>query len=110
MRLTDCPMRSFWYQRFMRGYHERVGDLIKQDLGISLAVMVALMAKLTLLHEGKQNDVRTIEIVLYCKILHLGDLRGNEGFLVNLGECWKLWEAALRNIKHPRAVIPLHGN
>ena len=109
LRVTTCPSNSFWFQRFMRGFHERVGDLIKQNLGISSAIMSVLMEKIGIMHEVNMDNVRTVELGLYCMLCYLGALRGNEGFLVSLGECWRLREAARSNTELPHIVIPLQG-
>lgn len=109
LRVTTCPSNSFWFQRFMRGFHERVGDLVKQNLGISSSIMTVLMEKITDMHEADTSNVRTVELGFYCMLCYLGALRGDEAFRVNLGECWRLREATLSSKEYPHVVVPLQG-
>ena len=72
--VSDCPTNSFWFHHFMQGFHEQVGDLIKQDLGITSLLMVKIMRRITLTHEADPANVDTVEFGLYCMISHLGAL------------------------------------
>ena len=42
---STCPTNGEWFERFMLGYHKRVGDVNRPDLAISSEVMVALMVR-----------------------------------------------------------------
>ena len=91
MRGTTCPSNYFWFQRFMRGYQERVGDLVKQNLGISSSIMVALMEKIADMHEQKLDQVKTVKLALYCMICYLGALRvASESVWGSAGDCVRL--------------------
>jgi hypothetical protein len=37
--ISDVPTHSFWFTRFMAGFHRRIGDLKKQDTTISINVV-----------------------------------------------------------------------
>jgi hypothetical protein len=41
--VTNNPVKSQWYERFMLGMHKRMGDKVKQDEAISIEQMLALM-------------------------------------------------------------------
>ena len=56
LRVTTCPSNSLWFQCFMQGFHERVGDLVKQNLGIS-SIMNMLMEKIAHMHESDYDNV-----------------------------------------------------
>ena len=43
---STCPTNGEWFERFMLGYHKRVGDVSRPDLAISIEVMVALLMDL----------------------------------------------------------------
>jgi hypothetical protein len=45
IKSTWCPTNGEWFERFMLGYHKRVGDVSRPDLAISIEVMVALMVR-----------------------------------------------------------------
>jgi hypothetical protein len=38
--ISDVPTHSFWFTRFMTGFHRRIGDLKKQDKAISIDVVL----------------------------------------------------------------------
>jgi len=42
---STCPTNGEWFERFMLGYHKRVGDVSRPDLAISIKVMVTLMVR-----------------------------------------------------------------
>ena len=109
LRVTTCPSNSFWFQRFMRGFHERVGDLVKQNLGISSSIMTVLMEKITDIHEANTSNVCTVELAFYCMLCYLGALCSDKAFQVNLGECWRLCEATLSSKEYPHVVVPPQG-
>ena len=46
--VTECPTHSFWFERFMKGVHSRMGDDHRPDAAISVNVMHALMNKVDL--------------------------------------------------------------
>ena len=109
LRVTTCPSNYFWFQYFMQGFHKRVGDLVKQNLCISAPIMTVLVAKIANMHKSDSDNVQTVKFGFYCMLCYLGALHGNEAFLVNLGECWQLCEAAMENTEHPHILVPLQG-
>jgi hypothetical protein len=42
---STCLTNGKWFERFMLGYHKRVGDVSRPDLAILIKVMVALMVR-----------------------------------------------------------------
>jgi hypothetical protein len=42
---STCPTNGEWFERFMLGYHKRVGDVSRPDLAITIKVMVTLMVR-----------------------------------------------------------------
>ena len=106
---SDCPTDSFWYSRFTRGLHERVGDLIIQDLAISKDVMLEIMLIIERRLVENPNDTRNIELGYFCLVSWLAALRGNEVMYSNLGETNKLLELAKGNRAAPHAPLVLQG-
>jgi hypothetical protein len=37
--VTDCPTYGVWFEHFVRGCHKRMGDIVKPDRALSLAVL-----------------------------------------------------------------------
>ena len=81
LRVTTCPSNSFWFQCwFMRGFHERVGNLVKQNLGLSSSIMTMLMEKIANMREADTSNACAVELGFYCMIYYLGALCGDEAF------------------------------
>ena len=53
--LTQCPTNSIWFERFAMGCLKRMGQIVKQDLGISIEVELAL---LDLIKKGDNSGSR----------------------------------------------------
>jgi hypothetical protein len=49
--ISDVPTHSFWFTRFMTGFHRRIGDLKKQDKAISIDVVLEADKKARRLEE-----------------------------------------------------------
>jgi hypothetical protein len=106
---SACPTDSFWYARFSRGLHERVGDLVIQDLAISKSVMQELMKIIEEKFQSDPQDERNIELGYFCLTAWLAALRGNEVMYANLGEIKLLLEIAKREKEAPHAPLVLQG-
>jgi hypothetical protein len=37
--VTDCPSYSYWFERFMRGVHKRMGEDVRSDFALSIRVL-----------------------------------------------------------------------
>ena len=82
---TSCPSDGIWFGRFMRGLEKRMGRQVKQDLGISIDVLLAVqafleedwMAATSWKEKRKISEAGFIFVTEYC----LG-FRGEEKFLV----------------------------
>lgn len=89
---TKAPTDTAWFNAFMNGYHARVGERRKQDVAISIDLMVALQSSL----ENEWNkffpvadriSMRKIaEHGAYYLFLYCGSLRGFEGTKVKLSD------------------------
>ena len=106
---SNCPTDSFWYSRFTRGLHERVGDLIIQDLAISKGVMLEIMVIIEARFKRDPSDEINIELGYFCLVAWLGALRGNEVMYINLGETLKLLQMAKDEKGSPHAPLVLQG-
>jgi hypothetical protein len=71
---SECPTDSFWYGKFTRGLHKRIGDLIIQDLAISKEVMIEIMRSIEERFIADPDDVRNVELGYFCLVSWLGVL------------------------------------
>jgi hypothetical protein len=84
--LTTCPTQSSWFERFCSGCLQRMGQEVKQDLAISVPVMLALQDALE--KEWKESQttqgrIRLAMVGAYALIAFGGSFRGHEVFLVD---------------------------
>ena len=85
MVTTTCPSNGFWFDRFMVGYYKRVGQLLVQDLAISIEVVLAVQSYLegqwVLARTDKEkrsvSEMGVLFVICFC----LG-LRGEEVLLI----------------------------
>ena len=110
--LTDCPTQSLWFERFARGCLYRMGEVVKQDLAISIQVMVALMdlfesAWTQATDAVVKSDLASV--ALYCMIAFCGSFRGHEVFLVDLFGLLKYEDMRSSDPSMNYCVIPLLG-
>ncbi len=98
LMITSCPVYHYWYTRMMKGMHERMGDLVVQDLAISRELQIALMDSLeNKINLSRGDSDRWIEIGVYVMLLWLGALRGNEAMQASLEGCIKMMEESKVN-------------
>jgi len=62
---STCPTNGKWYERFMLGFHKRVGHVSQPDLAILIEVVVALMARFERLWILADGDGPSQEKVLF---------------------------------------------
>jgi hypothetical protein len=78
-----------WFDRFMWGMHNRMGDNVQQDLGLTADIMVKLMERLELDWEVSENggDERLwiAQLGVFCLTAYTRALRGEEITMIELG-------------------------
>jgi hypothetical protein len=95
--LMDCPTHSPWFEWFLKGCLSRMGQVVKQDMAISLPVMHALLC---LLEEEWQSALHLKHLSLiasvatYALIAFLGSFWSPEVFLTDLFGLKKYQEPA----------------
>ena len=113
MSFVSGPTDSKLFTMFMLGCEKRMGRLVKQDLGLSLDMLQAILnlyeEELTspdILHDRKR-------FVIICAasfvILWAGALRGGEIFLLEASELVKRRNDGRFNKKNGHVAIPLMG-
>ena len=107
--LTKCPASSFWYSRFSRGFHERVGDQVIQDMAFSVEVMEEFMKVCERGVELDPRGAKYVEMGYMAMCGWLGALRGNEILFADLGGIVALMPKAKRETRYPHAPLVLQG-
>jgi hypothetical protein len=79
---TRAPTDTEWYDRFMTGIENRLGNRLRQDLAISIGLMLELMRRFEEDYEAGEQDgrpLRTIaEHATYCVLTFCASFRGWE--------------------------------
>lgn len=89
---TKAPTDSTWFNAFMNGYRARVGERRKQDVAISIELMMAIQHELqsdweqSTSEQDKREQRRVAEHGAYFLFLYCGSLRGFEGPKVKLSD------------------------
>ena len=112
MHHTSCPTHGEWFTRWSKGMHERMGDLVKPDLAISIAQMLALMENF----ETRWKDAVTREQkrwvvfpALFSVIAFCCGLRGEELPLMSLSGVRRHLRRGLEHPTMPHVVVALLG-
>ena len=85
LMLTDSPTYSLWFERFIRGMHNRMGDDIRPDEGIDIKLLHGMLKTLKKCMEcsvGFAEQKRLVDMGFYISATFSAGLRGNE--LLNL--------------------------
>jgi len=110
--LSACPSHSLWFERFSKGCLRRMGQEVRQDLAISVKVMLAL---LDILENEWQSDPtihgKEVKVFLgaFAAIAFGGSFRGNEVFLTDLYGLAKYSRTPLLENGTRYVIIPLLG-
>ena len=88
VKITRCPMESEWFGRFSKGCRSRMGQDSRPDKAISIPVFHELMNELEVAAKAAatpEEFALYISVGTYSVISFCGSLRGNEGFMTDLG-------------------------
>jgi hypothetical protein len=116
MSITSSPTNKDWFERCLIGMHLRMGDTHHPDLGISIEVMLELMARferdwraVSVIPGGWVEQSKVIFPALFSIVAFCGALRGEEVPLADLtGMRTHHYEGA-RNLKAPHTLVALLG-
>ena len=113
MTFVSGPTDSKLFSMFMLGCEKRMGRLVKQDLGLSLEMLFAILKG----YEKELNDERITNerkrFIIICGaafvILWAGALRGGEIFLLEATELIRRRNDGRNLVKDGHVAIPLMG-
>jgi len=111
MHGTSCPSDSEWFARFSLGMEKRLGRQIRQDLGLSIGVMLEIQRDLEVRWgtSGSSAERRSLaELAVLFIVVFCWGLRGEEIFLISLGATRQVWEASQAH-QTPHVMLALVG-
>jgi len=109
--VTHSPTYGLWFQRFMLGCHKRMGEKLKQDMGVSIEVMHALLSICEedyLKANGHRSKLSHSLLAFFCIASFCGGLRGEEVPMADLGGFLKHLNAG-DSPELPHIILPLLG-
>jgi hypothetical protein len=110
--VTDCPSYSYWFERFMRGVHKRMGEEVRSDFALSVRVVHKMLGHLDGEWDGARTMVKRKEIVEIACFLVLSfclGLRGEEVVKMDIAGFLTYYEAGRSHPEHPHVMVPLLG-
>ena len=112
--ISSCPTHQFFFTRFMEGVHRRVGETVKRDEPVSIALLKAIMSHLenqwTLESDKpkRQRDYKLLRKISMMGLWFCGGfctgLRGEEMTLLELEGTAQ----SLTNLTNPSPGLPPH--
>jgi len=112
MMITDCPMNTDWFGRFMKGMHRRIGDKPLPDLAVSIEVMVCLMDRLEKEWERARSEKErrmVLFLALFLSVGYCGGLSGEEVPLMDIAGTRDNYADAVGHQKMPHVNVALCG-
>ena len=110
---SSCPSHSEWFERFCKGMHERMGDKVMQDLGVSIELMHKLMDRFDTKWNNAREDRQRQKAVLFPAVFSIVAfccaLRGEEVPLMRLYETQAHLEEAVNHPTRPHVIVVLMG-
>jgi hypothetical protein len=110
--VTECPSYGYWFERFMRGAHKRMGEEVRSDFALSIRVLHKILGHL----EKEWNKARTmemrrevVEMAMFLVAAYCLALRGEEVVKMDIAGFLTYYEAGKHHEKHPHVMIPLLG-
>jgi len=110
LKVTDCPTYSDFFERFNKGLHKRMGDIVKPDRAISHELLKAV---LNLVDRDWEEAPQGAKLMIalegaFYSIAYALALRGEEVSLVELRGIRRCWRQGLDH-ETPHVVIALLG-
>jgi hypothetical protein len=110
--LEQCPTNSVLFTKFIKGCEKRMGRTIRQDVALSVSILLAIQANLEREFKCTTTTLhRKRDVVILGSFLVIGfcdALRGNEVFLVEASNLCKYVEENKR-LNRQYVIIPMMG-
>jgi hypothetical protein len=109
LTVTKCPTYGLWFEKFMRGCHKCMGDIIKPDRALSTAILLEILSILN--SEWNEWPDHKLELAVegaFYVIAFCCALQGEELPLVDLHGITKHWLQSTTS-EPPHIVIAILG-
>ena len=110
---STCPTHGDWFERFNKGMHERMGDKVMQDLGVSIELMIELMRNFDLKWDAARGTRQMQKAVLFPAVFAIVAfccaLRGEELPLMRLYETQAHLQESMNHPTLPHVIVVLMG-
>jgi hypothetical protein len=110
--VTNCPSYGYWFERFMRGVHKRMGEEVRSDHALSVKVLHKILGHLDRDWLGARTIEVRKEIVEIAFFLVAGfclGLRGEEVVKLDISGFLTYFEAGRDHPVHSHVMVPLLG-
>jgi hypothetical protein len=107
-RLTLDPCASMWFSRFMKGCKNRMGQKWRPNKGMSVELLVLVLAEAENRIEGAasvREAHRWVVFHTYAVVYYVISLRGSEGLLLDLEGLHRHWSES----EDRHVIIALQG-
>jgi hypothetical protein len=110
--VTNCPSYSYWFERFMKGVHKRMGEEVRSDFALSVRVLHLILGNL----DTKWTEAATaakrrevVEIGFFLVVNFCLGLRGEEVVKMDVAGFLTYFEAGKDHGSFPHVMVPLLG-
>jgi hypothetical protein len=110
--VTNCQSYGYWFERFMRGVHKRMGEEVRSDYALSVKVLHKILGNLDLRWREATTPPRrkeVVEIALFLVLTFCLGLRGEEVVKMDIAGFFTYFEGGRDHAEHPHVMIPLQG-
>ena len=110
--VTDCPTYGFWFSRFMRGVHKRMGEEVRSDYALSIQVFHMILGNLNtrwLEASAIPRRKEIVEIAFFLVTTFCLGLRGEEVVKLDISGFNTYFDSGETHPEHPHVMIPLQG-
>jgi len=107
--VTKCPTYGSWFEKFMKGCHKRMGEIVRPDRALSTSILIEILSLVN--KEWNDYPQRRLSIAAegaFYVIAFCCGLRGEEVPLVDLHGTLKHWEAST-TFNPPHIVVAILG-
>lgn len=110
--VTNCPSYSYWFERFMKGVHKRMGEEVRSDYALSVGLLHLVLGNLNerwgeATTAGQRKEIT--EIAFFLVVAFGLGLRGEEVVKADVAGFLTYFDAGRDHATHPHVMIPLQG-
>jgi hypothetical protein len=112
LHVSSSPTAGEWFVRFKHGACLRMGEIRKQNEGITMRILLAILRELEedWLHAASPSIKGELEEFASALLISFGAaLRGEEIALVSLKGMLSTWLESTSAIPHPYVMVTFHG-